>query len=153
MIEQVSKTGVRFAPPPSKFEAGTPNIEGAIGFAAALNWASTLDWAAIEHHEQQLLTQMTEGLDAIDGVRLYGRAENKVPVVSFTIENAHPHDIGTLLDSMGIAVRTGHHCTMPLMAKWSLPAGTVRASAAFYNTHDEIKQFIHSVTRIRDMLR
>lgn len=153
MIEQVSKEGVRFAPPPAKFEAGTPNIEGAIGFAAALKWTETLDWSAVAQHEQNLLNTMTEGLQALDGVQIHGQAARKVPVVSFTIAGAHPHDIGTLLDSMGIAVRTGHHCTMPLMSQWNLPAGTARASAAFYNTEDEIEQFIHGVTRVRDMLR
>ena len=152
MIEEVRFDGVRFAPPPSKFEAGTPNIEGAIGFGAALEWADGLDWLAIERHEAALLQRMTEGLTEIPGLRIVGRAAHKVPVVSFLIDGAHPHDIGTLLDSMGIAVRTGHHCAMPLMQCLEAPAGTARASAAFYNTLDEIDQFVAAVARVRDML-
>ena len=152
MIEEVRFDGVRFAPPPSKFEAGTPNIEGAIGFAAALEWMDGLDWLAIERHEAALLERMTTGLAEIPGLRIIGQAAHKVPVVSFLIDGAHPHDIGTLLDSMGIAVRTGHHCAMPLMQCVGAPAGTVRASAAFYNTLDEIDQFVAAVARVRDML-
>ncbi|MFW6323009.1 MAG: aminotransferase class V-fold PLP-dependent enzyme [Guyparkeria sp.] len=152
MIEEVRFDGVRFAPPPSKFEAGTPNIEGAIGFGAALEWVEGLDWLAIERHEAALLERMTEGLTEIPGLRIVGQAAHKVPVVSFLIDGAHPHDIGTLLDSMGIAVRTGHHCAMPLMQCCGAPAGTARASAAFYNTLDEIDQFVAAVARVRDML-
>lgn len=152
MIEEVRFDGVRFAGPPSKFEAGTPNIEGAIGFGAALEWIDGLDRLAIERHEAALLRRMTEGLDQIPGLRILGRAAHKVPVVSFLVDGAHPHDIGTLLDSMGIAVRTGHHCAMPLMQCLEAPAGTVRASAAFYNTLDEIDQFVAAVARVRDML-
>ncbi|MFN2382309.1 MAG: aminotransferase class V-fold PLP-dependent enzyme [Guyparkeria sp.] len=152
MIEDVRFDGVRFAPPPSKFEAGTPNIEGAIGFGAALEWIDALDWLAIERHEAALLERMTNGLSAIPGLRIVGRAAHKVPVVSFLIDGAHPHDLGTLLDSMGIAVRTGHHCTMPLMQRFDAPAGTARASAAFYNTLDEIDQFVAAVARVREML-
>ncbi|WP_322520433.1 cysteine desulfurase [Guyparkeria halophila] len=152
MIEEVRFDGVRFAPPPSKFEAGTPNIEGAIGFGAALEWADGLDWLAIERHEAALLERMSSGLSDIPGLRIVGQAAHKVPVVSFLIDGAHPHDIGTLLDSMGIAVRTGHHCAMPLMHCFDAPAGTARASAAFYNTLDEIDQFVAAVTRVRDML-
>ncbi|MFI9652966.1 SufS family cysteine desulfurase [Guyparkeria halopsychrophila] len=152
MIEEVRFDGVRFAPPPSKFEAGTPNIEGAIGFGAALEWADGLDWLAIERHEAALLERMTRGLTDIPGLRIVGQAAHKVPVVSFLIDGAHPHDIGTLLDSMGIAVRTGHHCAMPLMHCFDAPAGTTRASAAFYNTLDEIDQFVAAVARVRDML-
>ena len=152
MIEEVRFDGVRFAPPPSKFEAGTPNIEGAIGFGAALEWADGLDWLAIERHEAALLERMTDGLGAIPDLRIVGQAAHKVPVVSFLIDGAHPHDVGTLLDSMGIAVRTGHHCAMPLMRCFEAPAGTARASAAFYNTFDEIDQFVAAVARVRDML-
>ncbi len=152
MIEEVRFDGVRFAPPPSKFEAGTPNIEGAIGFGAALEWADGLDWLAIERHEAALLERMTRGLTEIPGLRIVGQAAHKVPVVSFLVDGAHPHDIGTLLDSMGIAVRTGHHCAMPLMHCFDAPAGTARASAAFYNTLDEIDQFVAAVARVRDML-
>ncbi len=152
MIEEVRFDGVRFAPPPSKFEAGTPNIEGAIGFGAALDWVDSLDWLAIERHEAALLERMTTGLGDIPGLRIVGQAAHKVPVVSFLIDGAHPHDVGTLLDSMGIAVRTGHHCAMPLMHSFDAPAGTARASAAFYNTLDEIDQFVAAVARVRDML-
>lgn len=152
MIEEVRFDGVRFATPPSKFEAGTPNIEGAIGFGAALEWADGLDWLAIERHEAALLERMTSGLADISGLRIVGQAAHKVPVVSFLIDGAHPHDVGTLLDSMGIAVRTGHHCAMPLMHCFDAPAGTARVSAAFYNTLDEIDQFVAAVARVRDML-
>ncbi|MGM0517158.1 MAG: aminotransferase class V-fold PLP-dependent enzyme [Pseudomonadota bacterium] len=152
MIEEVRFDGIRFAPPPSKFEAGTPNIEGAIGFAAALEWAEGLDWLAVERHEQALLARMTDGLSNIEGLTIVGEARHKVPVVSFLIEGAHPHDIGTLLDSMGIAVRTGHHCAMPLMQRFGALTGTARASAAFYNTFDDIDRFVHATKRVRDML-
>ncbi len=152
MIEEVRFDGIRFAPPPSKFEAGTPNIEGAIGFAAALDWVDSLDWLAIERHEQALLGRMTDGLSGIDGLSIVGQTRHKVPVVSFLIEGAHPHDIGTLLDSMGIAVRTGHHCAMPLMQRFGALTGTARASAAFYNTNDDIDRFVDAVKRVRDML-
>jgi len=152
MIEEVRFDGVRFAPPPTKFEAGTPNIEGAIGFAAALDWIEGLDWLAIERHEQALLARMTDGLSAIEGLSIVGQARHKVPVDSFLIDGAHPHDIGTLLDSMGIAVRTGHHCAMPLMQQLEAPAGTARASAAFYNTFEDIDRFVDAVKRVRDML-
>jgi cysteine desulfurase/selenocysteine lyase len=152
MIEEVRFDGVRFASPPSKFEAGTPNIEGAVGFVAALAWIDELDWLAVERHEQALLARMTDGLSAIEGLHIVGRARHKVPVVSFLIEGAHPHDIGTLLDSMGIAVRTGHHCAMPLMQRLKAPAGTARASAALYNTFDDIDRFVDATRRVRDML-
>lgn len=152
MIEEVRFDGIRYAPPPSKFEAGTPNIEGAIGFAAALAWTNSLDWLAVERHEATLLARMTDGLASIPDLRIVGTAAHKVPVVSFLIDGAHPHDIGTLLDSMGIAIRTGHHCAMPLMQRFSALAGTARASAAFYNTTDEIDQFVAAVARVRDML-
>ncbi|HSH84219.1 MAG TPA: cysteine desulfurase [Guyparkeria sp.] len=152
MIEDVRFDGVRFAAPPSKFEAGTPNIEGTIGFGAALEWLDGLDWLAIEHHEAALLARMTEGLSEIPGLQIVGQAAHKVPVASFLIDGTHPHDIGTLLDSMGIAVRTGHHCAMPLMRRFEAPAGTARASAAFYNTIDEIDQFVAAVSRVRGML-
>ncbi len=152
MIETVSFEAVRYAPPPAKFEAGTPNIEGAIGLKAALDWHAALDWQALKAHEAALLERATESLQGINGVRIIGTAKHKVPVLSFIIEGSHPHDIGTLLDAQGIAVRTGQHCAMPVLQFLGAPQGTVRASFAFYNTLDEVDALVRAVHRARQML-
>ncbi|OZB35877.1 MAG: cysteine sulfinate desulfinase [Halothiobacillus sp. 14-56-357] len=152
MIETVSFDTVRYAPPPAKFEAGTPNIEGAIGLNAALQWHAALDWPAIKGHEAALLAHATTALEEINGLRIIGRAKNKVPVLSFIIEGAHPHDIGMLLDAQGIAVRTGQHCAMPVLQLLGAPLGTVRASFAFYNTLDEVDALVCAVHRAQHML-
>ncbi len=152
MIESVRFDAVRYAPPPAKFEAGTPNIEGAIGLKAALDWHRQQDWCAIAAHESSLLAQAQEGLAALPGLRLIGQAEHKAPVISFVIDGAHPHDIGTLLDAQGIAVRTGQHCAMPVLEQLGAPQGTVRASFALYNTHDEVEALLRAVHRAHRML-
>jgi cysteine desulfurase/selenocysteine lyase len=152
MIETVRFDAVRYAPPPAKFEAGTPNIEGAIGLKAALSWHAAQDWHAIAAHEAQLLATATAGLQEIPGLRIIGTAAQKAPVVSFVIDGSHPHDLGTLLDSMGIAVRTGQHCAMPVLEQLGAPSGTVRASFAFYNTTDEVAALIHAVQRAHRLL-
>ncbi len=152
MIETVSFDAVRYAPAPAKFEAGTPNIEGAIGLKAALAWHAALDWQAIAAHEAQLLATATTGLRDIPGLRIIGEAANKVPVVSFVIDGTHPHDIGTLLDAQGIAVRTGQHCAMPVLKQLGAVSGTVRASFAFYNTLDDVAALIRAVHRAHALL-
>ena len=151
MIESVSFDQVSYAPPPAKFEAGTPNIEGAIGFAAALEWLDSLDWPAVQVHEQALLSHATGALGAIPGLRIVGQAVDKVPVVSFVIDGVHPHDLGTLLDAQGVAIRTGHHCAMPILKQFELP-GTARASFSFYNTLDEVDILADAVRRAKDLL-
>ncbi|HUM99318.1 MAG: cysteine sulfinate desulfinase [Halothiobacillus sp. 20-53-49] len=152
MIETVRFDCVRYAPPPAKFEAGTPNIEGAIGLKAALAWHAAQNWPAITHHEAQLLAAAAIGLQEIPGLRLIGQAAHKVPVVSFVIAGCHPHDIGTLLDAMGIAVRTGQHCAMPVLEQLGAATGTVRASFAFYNTMDDVQALVRAVHRAHDLL-
>lgn len=152
MIETVSFDTVRYAPAPAKFEAGTPNIEGAIGLKAALDWHAALDWSAIKAHEAALLERATESLYDIDGVKIIGTAQHKVPVLSFIMAGSHPHDIGTLLDAQGIAVRTGQHCAMPVLQFLGAPQGTVRASFAFYNTLDEVDALVRAVHRAQQIL-
>jgi cysteine desulfurase/selenocysteine lyase len=152
MIDQVDlERGTTFAPPPFRFEAGTPHISGAIGLAAALDWHAALGAEAVTTHEARLLTHAEAGLRSIDGVRLIGTAPSRIGVVSFLLGAHHPYDVGTLLDARGIAVRTGHHCAQPLMAKWGLP-GTVRASFGVYTTEDEVDALIDGVRRAARVL-
>ncbi len=141
MIEEVKWRGTTYNKLPFKFEAGTPDMAGAIGLAAACDYINAMDRQAIHRHEQELLTRCTAGMEAIPGLRTIGQAQDKTPVYSFVVEGLHPYDIGTILDQQGIAVRTGHHCTQPLMDHFHMP-GTVRASFAFYNTTEEIDQLI-----------
>ena len=150
MIDRVAFSGTTFRAAPERFEAGTPHITGAIGLAAALRYVSALRPGA-HAHEQRLLALATERLASIPGLRLVGTAPNKVAVVSFVMEGAHPHDIGTLLDADGIAIRVGHHCCMPLMESLGIP-GTARASFAFYNTEDEVLRLEASLRRVQRML-
>lgn len=152
MIERVSFDGTTFNRPPFRFEAGTPAIAEAIGLAAALNYLESLPQEACQAHEQQLLAKTVERAAAIPGLRPVGTAEHKVSVFSFVVEGVHPSDLGTLLDHQGVAVRTGHHCTQPLMACYGLP-GTVRASFAFYNTLDEVDQFFVALEKCIQMCR
>jgi cysteine desulfurase/selenocysteine lyase len=152
MIDQVDlERGTTFAPPPFRFEAGTPHISGAIGLAAALDWHAALGAEAVATHEARLLAHAEAGLRSIDGVRLIGTAPSRIGVVSFLLGAHHPYDVGTLLDARGIAVRTGHHCAQPLMAKWGLP-GTVRASFGVYTTEDEVDALIDGVRRAARVL-
>ena len=152
MIDQVTFEKTTYADLPHKFEAGTPNIAGGVGFGAAVDYMSGIGFDAIAAHENDLLQHATEKLNKIEGLRIYGDVQNKVAVISFNVEGLHPYDIGTLLDKMGIAVRTGHHCCQPIMDFYQIP-GTVRASFAFYNTHEEVERFITGVEKAVSMLR
>jgi len=151
MIKTVRFSGTEYADVPLKFEAGTPNIEGAIGLMSAIAYWNELDHMALAAHEEQLLRTATEKLGAIQGMRIIGTAPRKVPVISFLIDKLHPYDVGFILDKQGIAVRTGHHCAQPLMERYGIP-GTIRASFAFYNTVEEIDRLVHAVERARTML-
>ncbi len=150
MIERVSFDGTTYNALPYKFEAGTPAISEAVGLKAALDFLASQPRAALEAHEQTLLSAATERAKAIPGMRLIGTATNKVPVMSFLIEGLHPSDIGTLLDQQGIGIRTGHHCAMPLMEAYKIP-GTARASFAFYNTLDEVDRLFDGLSKIQKM--
>ncbi len=152
MIERVSFSGTTFAPPPARFEAGTPHIAGAIGLAEAIRFVEGIGYAAMEAREQAVLRRATEGLRAIDGLRIIGEAENKVAVASFVIDGVHPHDLATFLDRDGVAVRAGHHCNQPLMEFLGLTA-TTRASFAFYNTPEEVDVFLESLRKAVSLLR
>jgi len=150
MIETVDFTGTTFRGIPGRFEAGTPNIAGAIGLGVALDYVSSLRFGAQEH-EDALLKYATEKLLAeIPEIRIFGTAKEKASVISFHLGNIHPSDVGMLLDSFGIAVRVGHHCAMPLMKRLGV-TGTARASFAFYNTFDEVDRFVAALKKIRAM--
>lgn len=135
---------------PFKFEAGTPNIEGAIGLAAALEYVASVGPAAIATYENQLLEYATEQLSAIDGLRIIGTARQKASVISFSLEGVHPHDIGTIVDREGVAIRTGHHCTQPVMQRFGVPA-TARASIALYNTREDIDALAGAIRRVMEV--
>jgi len=150
MILSVTFEGTTFNEPPHRFEAGTPNIEGAIGFAAALRYLGAHGLEAVAAHESQLLTDAAEAVLAVPGVRLIGSARRKASVLSFVMEGVHPHDIGTILDSEGVAVRAGHHCAQPVMARYGLSA-TVRASFAMYNTAQEIDALVAGLNKVREV--
>ncbi|KEQ14788.1 selenocysteine lyase [Endozoicomonas montiporae] len=147
MIEQVSFSGTRFNSLPFKFEAGTPNVAGVIGMAAALDFLQQFDLSQLAEHELSLRQKAEAGLQAIPGIRLVGEAQDKVSVVSFICDHLHNQDIGLLLDQQGIAVRTGHHCTMPLMERLNL-SGTVRASFSVYNSEEEVERFLAAMRRL-----
>lgn len=151
MIRSVSFEKTTFAAPPARFEAGTPNIGGAIGLAAALDYVAALDGEAVATHEADLLAHASAELTAIPGLRIIGTAAEKVGVVSFVLDGAHAHDIGTIVDEDGVALRTGHHCAQPAMEFFGVPA-TARASFAFYNTHREIEVLAAAVARVREVL-
>lgn len=144
MIERVEFDRITYAPAPMRFEAGTPPVAEAIGLGAALEWLMGQDRAAIEAHEQDLLAHATERLSAIPGVRVHGTAPGKVSVLSFTVDGIHPHDVGTVLDQHGVAVRAGHHCAQPLMRHLDVPA-TVRASFGVFNTRAEADRLAEGV--------
>lgn len=152
MIETVSFEKSTFADIPWKFEAGTPNIGGFIGWSAGLDFLNTLDHAAICDHEQSLLETAQNAVQSVDGLRIMGPTQDKLPILSFVIDNCHPQDIATLLDENGIAVRTGHHCTMPLMSLLGV-SGTVRASFSAYNTIDEVLHLGESLQKIAKLIR
>ena len=151
MIAEVRFEKTTYADLPHKFEAGTPNIAGGIAFGAALDYMNGIGFDTIAAYEQELLDYATEQLKAIDGVRIYGEAPQKTAVVSFNVNEIHPYDIGSILDKLGIAVRTGHHCAQPIMEFYKIP-GTVRASFSFYNTKEEIDTMIKALKRAIQML-
>ena len=147
MIRTVSFEKTTFAPIPEKFEAGTPAIAANIGLGAAIDYLNSIDREAAFAYEEELLEYATEKLSNIEGVKIIGMAKEKASVISFTIENVHPHDIGTILDQSGIAVRAGHHCAQPVMQFFQVPA-TARASFAFYNTKEEVDVLVNSIQKV-----
>lgn len=151
MIETVTFEKTTFNSLPHKFEAGTPDISGAVGLGVGLRYVEQIGQAAIAQHEAELLAYATEELLKIDGLRIIGTAKNKASVISFLLEGAHPYDVGTILDKLGIAVRTGHHCTQPLMDRYGIP-GTVRASFAMYNNREDVDRLVAGVQRAARML-
>ena len=151
MIETVAFEKTTYNDPPHKFEAGTPNIADVLGFASAIDFLESVGQNRVAAYEQDLLAYATERLSEIEGVRLIGTATDKASVLSFLIGDIHPYDAGTILDRLGIAVRTGHHCTQPLMRRFDIP-GTVRASFALYNTFDEVDALAAGVRRVKEML-
>ena len=151
MIREVSFDGTVFNDPPHRFEAGTPNIAGFVGLGAAVDYLDAIGMANIEAREAELLAHLTEEMDKVEGLRIIGRAPEKAAVVSFLVEGAHAHDLATLLDLEGVAVRSGQHCAHPLLQFYGV-AATCRASLAFYNTHDEIDAFIAALHKVRGLL-
>ena len=150
MIQYVTFEATEFAELPHKFEAGTPNIAGVIGLGAAIDYLGSLDMEAIAAYEAYLLDYATEALLAVKGFRMIGTAKHKVPIVSFVHETIHAHDIGTILDSYGIAIRSGHHCAMPLMNFYQLPA-TSRMSLSFYNTKQEVDACVKALHKVKEV--
>jgi len=151
MIKEVTFDKTTYADLPHKFEAGTPNICGGIAFGVALDYANKIGFDTIAKREDELLVYATKKLLEIEGLRIYGTSEEKTAVISFNIDEIHPYDIGTIIDKLGIAVRTGHHCAQPIMDFYKIP-GTVRASFSFYNTFEEIDLFVDAVKRAQIML-
>ena len=150
MISSVTFEKTQYNVVPYKFEAGTPNITGAIGLGAAIDYLSGIDHAQMAAHEHDLLDYGTEALSQVPGLRLIGTAPQKAGVLAFVMANAHPHDIGTVLDRQGIAIRTGHHCCMPLMQRLGVPA-TARASLALYNTREELDALVGALGKVREV--
>ena len=151
MIDRVSFEKTTYNRVPFRFEAGTPHISGAIGLAAAIEWLDGIDRAAAHAHEQGLLDRLDDALAGMNDVRRIGTAPGKTAVVSFLLDGSHPSDVGMLLDQQGVAVRTGHHCNMPLMTRYGVP-GTVRASFSLYNTVDEVDRFLEALDKVRTFL-
>lgn len=151
MIAEVTFEKTTYADLPHKFEAGTPNIEGGIVLGTAIDYMNAIGFENIAAYENELLLYGTKRLQEIDGLTIYGTSENKASVISFNIDGIHPYDIGTIIDKLGIAVRTGHHCAQPIMQFFNIP-GTIRASFAFYNTKEEIDIFVEAVKKAQMML-
>lgn len=148
MIKSVTFEKTVYNDLPYKFEAGTPHIAGVIGLGSAIDYLQQLDWHALGSYEHDLLTHATDALTAIDGLRIIGTAMEKASVISFVLENVHPHDVGTILDGEGIAIRTGHHCAQPVMERFGVPA-TARASFAFYNTAEEVEVLVKALEKVK----
>ena len=150
MIERVTFERTTFAPPPARFEAGTPPIAGAVGLHAAIDYVASFDPSAVAAHEHDLLTYATERLGALNNICLYGTAPGKAAIISFTMDDVHAHDVGTILDRAGVAVRVGHHCAQPLMDHFGI-AGTVRASFGLYNSRADIDRMIDGLGEVREI--
>ena len=150
MISAVSFKKTTYNVVPNKFEAGTPNIAGSVGLGAAIDYVKSLDFTAVAAYESELLAYGTAALSAVPGIRIVGTASHKASVLSFVMDDVHPHDIGTILDQEGVAIRTGHHCTQPLMERLCLPA-TARASLALYNTKEEIDALVGALSKVREI--
>jgi cysteine desulfurase/selenocysteine lyase len=151
MIKEVTFEKTTYADLPYKFEAGTPNIADVVAFKFALDYIQNLGKTNIAAHENELLAYATEKLEAIEGLTVIGTAKEKVSVISFILEGIHPQDIGIILDQQGIAVRTGHHCTQPLMQRLGIP-GTARASFSVYNTFEEIDALVAGILKVKKLL-
>jgi cysteine desulfurase/selenocysteine lyase len=150
MIADVTFERTVFQPPPARFEAGTGNIADAVGLGAAIDYIERIGMDNIARYEHDLLAYATHGMQLIPGVRLIGTAKEKAGVLSFVIEDIHPHDIGTILDQQGIAIRTGHHCSQPVMERFGIPA-TARASFAVYNTRKEVDALVRGIEKVRQV--
>ena len=152
MIASVTFEKTTYNVLPHKFEAGTPNVADVIGLGAAVDYVRSLDLKKTSEYEQELLAYGTKALTAIDGLRLIGTAKDKASILSFVLPNIHPHDLGTIVDGEGVAIRTGHHCTQPVMKHFNVPA-TARASLAFYNTKDEIDQLVKAIYKAKEIFK
>jgi cysteine desulfurase/selenocysteine lyase len=152
MIRSVTFEKTDFNDIPYKFEAGTPHIAGAIGLAAAIDYLNALDWELLEDYERSLLKYATDALGAVDGLHIVGNAREKAGVISFTLDGVHPHDIGSVVDREGVAIRTGHHCAQPVMQRFGVPA-TARASFAFYNMKKEIDALVRAIGVVKEVFK
>jgi cysteine desulfurase/selenocysteine lyase len=150
MIASVRFEKTLYAGVPTRFEAGTPDISGAVGLGAAIDYLEAIGMQNVERYEQELLAYATDALERVPGLRLFGRAPHKAAVFAFEVEGVHPHDVGTILDSEGVAVRAGHHCAQPLMDRFGVPA-MVRASLALYNTRADVDQLVRALARVREV--
>lgn len=152
MVDKVTFAKTTYAPLPLKYEAGTANFIGAVGLAAAIDYVESIGMEHIERHEQELLRYATEELKKIEGLRIYGEAERRCPLISFTIDGTHPYDVGMILDKLGVAIRTGHHCAEPVMTHYGV-TGMCRASIGMYNTKEEVDILVRGVERAVMMLK
>jgi cysteine desulfurase/selenocysteine lyase len=150
MISKVTFEETLYNELPYRFEAGTPNIAGAVGLGAAVDYLARLPLDAVAAHEQEVLAYATEASRQLNSLRLIGTARDKASILSFVLTGVHAHDVGTILDHEGIAIRTGHHCTMPLMARFGVPA-TARASFALYNTKEEVDRLMSGLEKVREV--
>lgn len=150
MVEAVSFERSTYQPPPNRFEAGTPNIAGAIGLGAAIDYLHGLDRAQVTAHERALLAYATERLEHRPGVRLIGTASDKIGVLSFVVDSVHPHDLATIADFQGVAIRAGHHCAQPVMQRFGV-AATARASLGIYNTREDIDALVAAIERAQEI--
>ena len=150
MIQSVRFEGTTFADPPQRFEAGTPDIAGVIGLGAALDWLDSIDLFSAARYEDELLAYGTKALEAIAGLRLIGSAPEKAAILSFVLDAAHPHDMATIFDQHGVAIRAGHHCAQPVMEFFGIPA-TARASLAFYNNREDLDALVLAIDATREL--